>query len=227
MKKIQLPYLLSIGLIAFLLGSCAPAYVPNVISTPLLSNKGEMQFSVNTGIAGFDPQFAYAVTDHIGVMVNGSFANWTSDSTDNYHKHKFLEIGTGYYTKLGESARFETFGGVGFGNLHANYSNDLWISRATVNSTRFFIQPTIGATTKVFDGSFATRVAYVSLTQDEIKGSGIFLEPVLTGKIGYKNVKGVMQLGLSLPFNHNDLIFNYQPFIFSVGLQVNIGKLYD
>lgn len=226
MKK-NILHFVTIGFVSLLLGSCAPAYVPNVISTPLLSNKGEMQLSVNTGIAGFDPQFAYAVTDYIGVMVNGSFANWTSDSTDNFHKHKFVEIGTGYYTKLGESGRFETFCGFGFGNLKAKYSNDLWISMATVNSTRFFVQPTIGATTKMFDGSFATRIVFVNLTQEDIKGSGVFVEPVLTGKVGYKNVKGVIQLGFSLPFNHNDLIFNYQPFIFSVGLQVNIGKLYE
>jgi len=54
--------------IILIINGCAPAYVPNVINTPLLSNKGEIQTSIHTGIAGFDPQFAYAITDHIGFM---------------------------------------------------------------------------------------------------------------------------------------------------------------
>jgi len=226
MKSKWNPVIFLSSLILFL-GACAPAYVPNVINAPLLSNKGEVQLAVNTGIAGFDPQFAYAVTDHFGIMVNGSFANWTSDSTDNFHKHQFFELGTGYYTKIGSSGRFETFGGFGFGNLRADYSNDLWLSKSRVNSTRFFIQPTIGATTSIFDGSFATRIVLVELKQDNISASGLFVEPVLTGKVGYKYVKGVFQLGFSLPLNSNNLPFNYQPFIVSVGIQANIGKIFE
>ena len=34
--------------IIFVIQSCAPAYVPNVIQTPLLSNKGEIQAAVQS-----------------------------------------------------------------------------------------------------------------------------------------------------------------------------------
>jgi hypothetical protein len=64
--------LLYAGAVVYLT-SCAPAYVPNALNTPLFNNKGEIHIAANTGISGFDPQLAYAVTDNIGVMVNGSF----------------------------------------------------------------------------------------------------------------------------------------------------------
>ncbi|MBN2272801.1 MAG: hypothetical protein JXK95_00590 [Bacteroidales bacterium] len=207
--------------------SCAPAYVPNVINTPMLSNKGEFQATVNAGLAGFDPQLSYAITDHIGVMLNGSFANRTSDSTDDFHKHIFVEIGSGYYKKIGTSGRFEAYGGAGFGKLQAEYENELWMARSDVNSLRFFIQPAIGASTDIFDGSFAARFVVLNLKQESESNTGIFIEPALTAKVGYKYAKAVFQFGLALPLNSNTIEFNYQPFLFSVGLQATLGRKWE
>lgn len=206
-----------------MLHSCAPVYIPNVINTPLLSEKGNVNININTGVSGIDPQVAVAVTDNIGVMLNGSFANRTSDSSANFHQHNFLELAGGYYTKLGDQGRFEAFGGYGMGNIKTEYYNNLWHSFANVNSQRIFVQPAIGATTDMFDGSFATRFVFVYLTQDNIQRNSFFFEPVLTGKIGYKYLKATCQLGLSLPINA-PLQFEYQPFIISIGLQGSIGR---
>jgi phosphoserine phosphatase len=68
-------------LILALLNSCATAYIPNTVNTPLLTNRKEFQAAIYAGTSGFDPQLTYAVSDHIGIMLNGSFANVTSDST--------------------------------------------------------------------------------------------------------------------------------------------------
>lgn len=214
-------------LIALVINGCAPAYVPNVINTPLLTNKGEIQAAIHSGISGTDPQFAYAITDNIGVMLNGSFANRTLDSTNNFHKHEFIEIGTGYYTKIGESGRFETFTGYGFGKLKANFGNDLWITYTDVNSSRIFIQPTIGASTDIFDGSLSSRFVMVTMHQDSKRSSEYFIEPVITSKVGYKYVKAVFQIGLSIPLNSEEINFSYQPLIFSVGVQGYINKKHE
>ena len=214
-------------LIMLFVTSCAPAYVPNVINTPLFSNKGEFQASVNTGFAGFDPQLSYAITDHIGVIMNGSFANRTSDSTDDFHKHLFFEIGSGYYKKIGTSGRFEAFGGAGFGKLKAEYENELWMTRSDVNSMRFFIQPAIGASTDIFDGSFAARFIVLNLNQESKSSTGLFIEPAITAKVGYKYAKAVFQFGLSLPLNSDYLEFNHQLVMFSVGLQATLGRKYE
>ena len=223
-KKKFILYAITVMLI---IKGCAPAYVPNVINTPLLSNKGEIQAGIHTGVSGTDPQFAYAITDNIGIMLNGSFANRTSDSTDDFHKHQFVELGTGYYTKIGETGRFETFGGFGYGKLQAKFNNNLWNASSDVNSSRLFIQPSIGATTDIFDGSFSSRFVMVNMHQASNKSTGFFLEPVLTGKIGYKYVKAVFQLGLSIPLNSANIDFNYQPFLFSIGLQGYIFKTHQ
>jgi hypothetical protein len=225
MKAFRL--IISLSAIAvMILNSCAPAYVPSVVNAPLLTNQGEVQVAIHTGTAGVDPQFAWALSNHVGVMLNGSFANNTSDTTNNFHKHKFVEIGSGYYTNFGTRGKFETFGGVGFGSIQAEYDNNLWVSRSDVEYTRFFIQPTVGFTTKVFDGGFSSRFVLVNLHQESGSNTGCFMEPALTGKFGYDHIKAVMQLGLSIPLNSNNVSFDYFPVLFSVGIQGNFGKVF-
>ncbi len=216
MKKENILY---VTVMILIISGCATAYVPNIINTPLLSNKGEVQAGVHTGLSGTDLQFSYAVTDNIGVMLNGSFANRTSDNTDDFHKHKFVELGTGYYTKIGENGRFETFGGYGYGKLKADFNNSLWNTHLDVNTSRFFVQPAIGVTTDIFDGSLASRFVMVKMHQASNKTTEFFFEPVITSKVGYKNVKAVFQLGFSIPLISDNIDFNYQPFLFSIGLQ--------
>jgi hypothetical protein len=227
-KETVKPGLLATLVITILIfTSCAPAYIPNVVNSPMFSNEGEFQGSVHTGLSGFDPQLAYAVTDHIGVMANGSFANWTSDSTDNFHKHQFFEAGLGYYTKVRTKGRLEVYGGYGFGKLETNSGSDLFLAYTKVNSSRVFIQPAIGIASNVFDGSFATRLVMLNLSQYNETNIGYFAEPVLTGKIGYKYVKVIGQFGISIPLNDTKIDFDYEPFIFSLGLQFNIGRMWD
>jgi hypothetical protein len=213
--------------VVFYLVSCAPAYVPNTLNTPLLNNKGEIQIGINSGIAGFDPQLAYAVTDHIGIMLNGSFRNSTSDSSDAFHKHAFLELAPGYYTNLGKIGRFEVYGGYGYSRLKAYSESGIIESFADASCNRFFIQPAIGLTTPIVDFSFASRFALVNLRQNDLHFTELFFEPALTCKLGYKYVKGIVQMGLSLPANSEGIDFNYQPFIFSIGIQAAINRHYE
>jgi hypothetical protein len=159
-------------------------------------------------------------------MLNGSFQNSTSDTTNSFHKHQLIEIGTGYYTYFGTRMKFETFGGVGFGKLQAEYDNNMWVSRSDVNCTRYFIQPTIGFTSKIFDAGISSRFVLIDLYQQSGSSTGFFMEPVLTGKLGYDHLKAIMQLGFSLPFNSDKINFNYQPFLFSIGIQADFGKIF-
>jgi hypothetical protein len=229
MRKKNEPFLIYLlGILVLLYASsCTPAYIPNVINTPLLSNAGEFKASVNGGLAGFDPQISYAITDNIGIMLNGSFASRTSDSTNNFHKHQFVEMGLGYYQKFGNSGRFETYGGAGFGKLKAEYENELWMSRSDVNSRRFFIQPGVGVSTNFFDGSLAARFVYLYLVQGSKSNTGLFVEPAITVKLGPENIKAVFQLGFSSSMNYSNIEFNHQPFLFSIGLQATLGRKYE
>ena len=213
-------------LLLILIGGCAPSYIPNTVNSPLFTNKKEFQAAIHQGISGFDPQFAYAVTDKLGVMLNSSFANRSKDSLGNFHKHAFVEGGAGYYRRFADVGRFEVYSGLGLGRVRGDYSNSLWASRTNVSNFRFFIQPAVGRQTKFTDLSLATRFAVVDLYQGENKSVGVFIEPVVTARFGYRNLKAVVQAGFSLPANSNKVMFAYMPFMFSLGLQMNLKRIY-
>jgi hypothetical protein len=226
-------FFLSLVLIIF--NSCAPAYIPNVLNTPLLSNKGEFQGRLNGGISGIDPQMSYAFTDRIGVMLNGSF-NYRNDS-DKYHKHFFIESGAGYYSKIQDAGRFDIYGGYGFGDIKTNvFWLNGWDNYADGYYHRVFLQPSIGAVTSVFEGGFSTRLVLVNMHFRNIPENyayldnslTTFIEPVITAKVGYKYIKYVAQIGFSLPLTNNNIdLYEYQPFIFSLGINLKLGEKYD
>ncbi len=218
--------LLTIILLIIYLSGCSPLYIPNTVNTPLLSNKGEIQGAVYTGTSGFDPQLAYAITDNIGVMLNGSFENSESDSTDDYHKHQLFELGVGYYKKLSDNGRFEIFGGYGFGKIDAYTEYAIFDTRSDVNSNKIFIQPAFGLSSKIFDFGFASRFVIINIHDDIVSYTRSYIEPALTVRVGWKQVKFAYQIGYSIPFNE-DAIIEYQPLMMSLGLHVNINKVFD
>lgn len=233
--KTKIYTIIALLAVVVLINACAPAYIPNVINTPLLSNKNEFQGKLTVGTSGFDNQLSYAITDNIGVMLNGSY-NYRNDS-DSYHKHYFVETGLGYYRKLQEAGRLEVFGGYGYGDVKT--SENEWSYQNNISSNayyqRFFIQPSLGAVTNVFEGSFSTRYSLVNMhfrTGDiddmAMNNSYIsFLEPAITVKLGYKYVKYVAQIGFSIPiYGNTDQMYSFQPFIFSMGINVKIGQKY-
>ena len=209
--------------------SCAPAYTPNMVNTPLLTNEGEFQATIGTGTSGIDPQLAYAISDQVGVMLNVSYADRSDTGSNNFHKHIFAEMGAGYSIPLGDHGQFEIYGGGGMGMVDAKYGYESLLntyvedrSRATI--TRLFLQPTIGVTNNVFDGSFTTRLIMLNVNNNDsvFKSSTWtpYIEPTFTAKVGWKYVKMVFQIGYSFPLKEV-LGYRNQPFMFSVGL---IGK---
>lgn len=213
--------------------SCSLEYIPNMVNSPMLSNRGEFQATIATGTSNFDAQTAFAITNNIGIMVNGSFGNETNDTTDDYHKHAFIEGGIGYYDKIGEKGRYEIYGGYGIGKVEGYFENATFDSQRTdANYNRFFIQPGIGMSTGIYDGSFSPRFVFIQMNPE---GAGfdtggdynIFIEPVFTSKIGFKYVKFVYQIGFSVPLGEQSLNFNHQTLIMNVGLNINLGRRYD
>ena len=212
--------------------SCSPEYIPNMVNSPMLSNQGEFQATVATGTSNFDAQTAFAVTDNIGIMANGSFGNETNDTTDDYHKHFFIEGGVGYYDKIGDKGRYEIYGGYGIGKVDGFFENANFDSRRTdANYNRFFIQPGIGVSTGIYDGSFSPRFVLIQMNPEgpgfDTGNYNVFVEPVFTSKIGFKYVKFVYQIGFSVPLGEQNLNFNHQTLIMNVGLNINFGRRYD
>lgn len=217
-------------LLTIVFTSCSPEYIPNMVNSPMFTNAGEFQATIATGNSNFDAQTAVAITDHLGIMVNGSYGNETSDSSDNFHKHTFIEAGFGYYEKIGETFRYEMYGGYGFGEVEGYFKNSFIDEISNARYNRFFIQPGIGISTGIYDGSFSPRFAIVQMNPKgsnfQVGDYNVFFEPVITSKIGYKYVKFIAQFGISLPLGDQDLNYDYQVFIFNFGLNFNIGRKY-
>jgi len=211
--------------------SCSPEYLPNMVNTPLFEDEGEIQASGGIGLSGYDLQLAYAATDHIGVMANSSFLSQTSDTTDEYHKHDFFEVGVGYYTHISDNATISLYGGYGLGNVESKVANNLVDEDFTDASFhRLFVQPSIGIATKHFDASLAPRLVFVDVEYsqsplNEASGYQPLIEPVLTTRFGFENVKFITQAGLSFPFISDNLDFDTQPFMFSIGLHLNFDLI--
>lgn len=121
MKKLFL-----ISIILFLFSCKTPPYVPNVINTPLFQKQGQLNAAIHTSNSGTNPQLAYAVTDHFGLMLNGSFLD--EGFEPNYFKQSLVELGAGYFTTIDKSGKFEIFAGYGLGRIEGHHefnSNDI------------------------------------------------------------------------------------------------------
>lgn len=131
---------LGVGLVLLmvLFASCSPEYIPNMVNSPMFSNAGEFQATVATGTSNFDAQAGYAITDHIAVIANGSYADQTNDTTDEFHKHLIVEGGLGYYQKINSAARIEVFGGYGVGKIETLEDYGMGLDQVDVQFNRIF-----------------------------------------------------------------------------------------
>lgn len=216
--------------IIFGLTGCAPIYTPNVVHAPLFSEQHDADVQIGMGTCGYDAQAAYAPTDFLGVMVNSSFRNKDVSDTNYYHKHSFIEAAVGYYGKINEAGRYECY--VGYGNGSAQNYNDFFNGYINGNYNRFFIQPSIGAKSDVFDGAFSLRIVYIDMYQisrnlgyNRNQLSLFYFEPVITARVGYKFVKFFAQGGLSIPYEH-EVKYTDSPFILNFGMNFSFSKSY-
>ena len=219
-KRLNFAFILAIVFISIIQTGCV-VYVPNVINTPLLSNKGDIQANLNIGESGFDPQLSAAVSDHVGIMLNGSY-RFNADNSSYNEVHRFIEAGAGYYTQFENVGRFEVYGGAGFGNLKTIGGGDnTSLQDLDVDSYRLFLQPDIGVKTRYFEGSLASRLVWLYLDLGNETKTNFFIEPAITLKGGAKDVKAVLQFGYSFQTSYIDNI--YDPLLLSIGIQATFG----
>ncbi|MBN1116716.1 MAG: hypothetical protein JXA77_05910 [Bacteroidales bacterium] len=149
-------------------------------------------------VSSFDLQGSFAITDNIGIMANASFLNVTSDSSDNFNKHSFVEADTGYFMSLGNYGIVQIYGGYGFGKVNSYYDSDLISNFNKATLSRIFLQPSVGLKSDVFDGFLSCRITSVTFFQNKVSESELFVEPALTAKLGYKYFKFIGQFGFLL-----------------------------
>jgi hypothetical protein len=231
--------------------------VPNAHNVPLFQAKHEVRLSAGAcagdEYTGGDFQAAVAITDHIGVMVNGftakgeeeyeEFHLFSSPYDDpeiihNTGKGHFVEFGPGLYIPLfgHEKGVFETFAGIGSGSVTSGYNS----TSSDIKFQRYSLQPSIGYTGRVFDIAFSTRFAILNYTDikyqtglpaDEIlylrnlseKNLSLLIEPAVTIRLGYQNVKLQGQFGSSNNRSIEDFRNNFN---FNLGILFSITDKY-
>jgi hypothetical protein len=235
MKRKTIWYAITTSLILAaisIFSSCKTAYYPTTINSPMLSNKGEFQATGIIGTGNFELQTAYAVTDNIGIMLNGSYFSSQRELTiedeivEISEKHNLIEAGVGYVNHLGEMAKFEVFAGGGVGKVPADFRGASYVydGSQTAQMSKFFIQPSVGIGSSFVDFSGGVRISGVSINNEFL----LFAEPGLSVKLGYKNVRFVASMGLSLPFvEMEDRTWDNNMVIVGLGMQLNLGREYE
>lgn len=234
--KIKHFFYLSFIIISIVIQSCATAYIPNRVNSPLFEDKNEFKSDITLGRNGYDVQTAYSPIKGMGVMLNGCFSSTSKDtSNNNYHSHKYAEAALGYYMPVfNNGAVFEVYAGYGMGQTQTYYDwGILYVPGTSLKAdfTKMFVQPAIGINKRIISLGFASRFSLVQMNLDRIQSQyftvndyDLFWEPAITLGIG-KKVKFVSQMGASLPIIALPDGYPIQPrkFMFSVGIELHLG----
>jgi hypothetical protein len=233
---------------ALLLSSCAHYYyVPNVQNVPLFREKNEYRFSAFYGAGDMsssgEVQAAYSATNHLGLMANYLSAKGQTSANRNSAKGYCLEGAAGYFKPFGNAAVFEIYGGLGGGSQHHEYYNmfiEKYDGTADLTCIKVFIQPSLGLTFKAFDIAFSTRMSRMTFTDvnnnitnsfksnmlnDIDNKSHFFIEPALTLRAGWKNVKFQLQGQISTEVSNPTLYIGEGSHL-SAGMYFTIANRY-
>lgn len=219
-------------------------YVPSAPNTPLLSNKGDINFNfLRTATSpnnGFEIQAAYLPAKNIGIIGRYSFAKDDGGYHD-YVKYKDFEIGAGYVKQFYKDMHFETYAGMGKGKIanthHTGFSN--------LNLTHYFIQPTVavnnerktlqfafvsrfaGVNFKVTDNMFNNEREPLNATQFKSlyeKPFHIFWEPGFVLRFGWKEFLFHAGYSFSSDLTNSDLRRSKAVFSFGGSLRLHTMK---
>ena len=165
-----------------IISSCSTprySYAPARVNVPMLQEKNELQVDGSISVLkGYDASAAYAITPHVGIMLNGS---WRSDNQDgsfslneplppqhiDYHRTS-VDFGLGYFTGTGSNVHFEIYSGFGTGKFsiddigkkYRDTSSIPYSRNYKASLSRFFVQPAFGANSSSFQFIFFVRLLF-------------------------------------------------------------------
>lgn len=232
--------------IIFLLSSCSSVYMPNVPNSPMLSASGELHASGHItpkGNVSFNT--AYAVSDHFGVLANGSLMNRNKFKKD--FRHNLMEIGGGYFNTFGPDSNlriFEVYTGVGKGSSDRTYKEKTsegftTYDRQEVTFDKFFIQvnysskqkKSVNLFKKNYPLNYGTvlRMSYVNMDEfirndvAQPTEDNIFLEPVFfTRLVLNPSVQFQFTSGSNFGLKNRKFLTAGNS-VLSLGLVINVG----
>lgn len=235
-----------IGIFLSLLASCSSMYMPNVPAAPMFSSGGDFYASGNINTKGnLSANVGVAVTDHVGVIANGSYVDSKNNNKD--YAQKMAEGAIGYFTRFGKNNNriFEVYAGYGVGTANVVDKRSSTAGQAVVQTRdmdfdKVFVQANFSSEKKdavrLFGGkrnlNYGTILRLSSLTMKsfEIDGmtaqkeNNVLIEPVFFTRMG---IGGNWQLqytnGMVFGLQGNDYLKAGYP-IFTLGVLYKFNK---
>jgi len=217
----------SILLILFC-SSCVSFYVPNPINVPMISEEGEAEVSLTTGLLGTGVQGAYGISEDFSIALNSNFSYQGVKDQGNFRNGFFTELAIGYkFYDISEDSFFDVYGGGGYGAVDASYSVSLYHSGTRQNIRgeyyRFFLQPSFNVKRKRLNFAMSMRGVFFNSTivkhntGNDLTSPFFHIEPALTLKAGNR-LKFLTQIGASFNPIPTQQIENYRPLLITMGL---------
>jgi hypothetical protein len=237
-----LPY--SVAITIFI-SSCSSVYMPNVPNSPMLTKKNEVHASGHISLKGnVNINTAYAVSDHVGVLFNGSFINKQKINKD--FRQDLVEGGAGYFTTFGpENSRIlEFYGGLGRGSTERIYRNTdkngiITSDIQNINFNKLFFQVNYSSKeqksltlfSKKYPLNYGTifRISHLTMT-DFMRNNiaqpledNIFIEPVFFTRLKLnQNIQLQYTSGSNFGLKNRDFLTAGNS-VFTLGIVVNVG----
>lgn len=197
--------------------------------------RGNMGLGLSGETTTADFQAAYSITNHFAVMTNFmSLKGGDESAHDSWNGHYF-DFGAGYFQNLENDLIFEIYGGVGTSSQQHLYRITTWnapggtvvqnTGEADLSFVRLFLQPSIGFSMNAFDVAFTTTISsinfnkinnqidriddeYLQVDKISLNKNSFLIEPGLTLRGGWKNIKLQLQFTYSKNLTHPNLRYN-------------------
>jgi hypothetical protein len=227
--------------------SCSSVYIPNVPTSSMLSAKGELYSSAHISLKGnININGAYAISDHVGVLLNGSFINQDQRKKD--FRQNLFETGAGYFTTFGDDGKriLEIYGGLGTGSTDRafrTFENDGTIitDNQNVRFNKLFLQVNYSTkekkSLKLFGKDYPlnygtvirlSRVNMNNFSRNNISQpleDNIFIEPVFFTRLKINQAVQIQYTsGSNFGLKNRDFMTAGNS-VFTIGLVVNVGGM--
>ena len=229
------------------LTGCSSIYMPSVPNTPMLTTKGEIAAGAHISLKG-NANFnsAYAVSNHVAVLVNGAYMK--NEATKKDVKHKMVEFGAGYFNTFGPDNNriLEIYAGIGSGKserLFREFDSNKILTSTDFQDAKYdkkFIQVNYSSkkrdNIRLFGVNFglnygtALRMSFVKTNDfyrngiQQANEDNIFLEPVFfTRMILSEQVQLQYTSGSNFGLKNRKFL-NAGNSVFSIGAVVNLGR---
>jgi hypothetical protein len=195
-------------------------------------------------------QAAYSPIENLGIKFSGAtFRAENEFSTSFFDDNngldgQLIEGSVGYYRNVSDNFVVDIYGGFGrFNGLTA----DVALGEVDFSYNRYFLQPALGVNSQFVDLILSLRISalnYTNLSYEVGLDSArfiysedfldnnfplpgdvfYFVEPVLTLRVGVRQIKLEIQTGFAFNYSANPL--DYDPFQFGVGVVYNFKPSY-